>query len=152
MGESASARTQRELAELRGAIERDVDALKARVRDDADPRNLVRRQPLAVIGSLGSLAAAVALGLVRRAREKSRMEGQVDAVVERLGGRIDRLRGKARKEFRKRLRKEMAETSASGPKEAAYGALTAALTALAMTVARGFARRLAGDEPREREL
>ena len=59
MGETASARTERELAELRGQIDADVDYLLARLRDDADPRNLARRQPIAVFGTLGSLAAAL---------------------------------------------------------------------------------------------
>ncbi len=146
MGESPSARTQRELADLRGSIERDVDALKGRVREDVDPRNLVRRQPLAVFGALGSLASAAALTLVRRARESRTTDKQVDVLVERFGGRIDKLKGKARKRFRSQLKKEMAEVEASGPKDVAIGVASAALTSLATTMAQTFGKRLLGDE------
>ena len=146
MGESASARTQRELADLRSAIDRDIDTLVDRVREDVDPRNLVRRNPIAVAGSLGSLAAAAAVGMLRRERESRRMYGAVDVLVERFGGRIDKLKGKPRKTFRKQLRKEMAEVGSSGPQEAVWGAVAAGLTALATTVARGFGQRLVGDE------
>lgn len=153
MGESPSARTQRELGELRSAIDRDVGALVARAREDADPRNLVRRNPLAVIGSVGAMASAAALAVVRRRRESSLMEGRIDEVVERLGGRIGKLRGGARKTFRKQLRREMDQVAKSSPREAARVAVTAAVTALATTVARGLGRRLLADETdREGEL
>ncbi|MBI2325151.1 MAG: hypothetical protein HYU87_09360 [Chloroflexi bacterium] len=150
MGESTSARTQRELADLRGAIDRDVDALRARVRSDADPRNLLRRQPMAVAGSLASVAAAAALGIMRRAREAKRTEGILDALMERFGGRIDKMKGKARKEFRKQLAKELAKVERTGPREAAYGAVSAAIAALAATMGQGFGRKLLGDETEER--
>ena len=150
MGESTSARTQRELADLRGAIERDVDALLARARSDVDPRNLVRRQPLAVAGSLASVAAAAALGIMRRARESKRTEGILDALIERFGPRIDKMKGKARKEFRKQLAKELAEVERTGPREAAYGAVSAAIAAVATTMAQGFGRKILGDDTEER--
>ena len=150
MGESTSARTQRELADLRGAIDRDVDALVARVRSDVDPRNLVRRQPLAVAGSLASVAAAAALGIMRRARESKRTEGILDALIERFGPRIDKMKGKARKEFRKQLAKELAEVERTGPREAAYGAVSAAIAAVAATMAQGFGRKILGDDTEER--
>lgn len=146
MGESASARTQRELADLRDTIARDVDALKERVREDVDPRNLVRRRPFAVFGALGSLASAAALMVVRRARESRTAEREVDVLVERFGGRIDKLKGKARKRFRSQLKKEMAEVEASGPKDVAIGVASAALTSLAMTMAQSFGKRLLDDE------
>ncbi|MBI2773320.1 MAG: hypothetical protein HYX56_02360 [Chloroflexi bacterium] len=146
MGETASARTDRELGILRGAIERDVDALKERIREDMDPRNVLFRQPVAVLGSLGSLATAAAVALMRRGREKRAMDGQVDALVERFGGRIDKLKGDARKRFRKQLRKELAEVDATGPKAVVYGAASALLTALATTVAQTLGRRLLGDD------
>ena len=57
MGESASARTERELADLRASLDVDIRELQTRVREDLDPRRLVRRQPVAVLGTLGSLAA-----------------------------------------------------------------------------------------------
>jgi hypothetical protein len=150
VGESPSARTQRELADLRGAIDRDVDALIERARSDVDPRNLIRRQPLAVAGSLASLATATAVGLMRRTREAQRKDGIVDALLERFGGRIDKMKGGARKEFRKQLAKELAEVERTGPREAAYGAVSAAITALATTMAQNFGRKLLGDDA-ERE-
>ncbi len=146
MGESPSARTQRELADLRGQIERDVDALKERVREDVDLRNLVRRQPFAVVGGLGSLVSAAALIVVRKARASRTAEQRVDVLVEGFGGRIDKLRGKARKRFREQLKREMAEVEASGPKEVAVGVASAALTSLATTMAKSLGRRLLGDE------
>lgn len=151
MGESTSARTQRELADLRGAIDRDVDALIARVRSDVDPRNLVRRQPLAVAGSLASVATAAALGIMRRARESKRAEGILDALIERFGPRIDRMKGNARKEFRKQLAKEIAAVEKTGAKEAAYGAVSAVIAAFMTTLAQGFGRRLLGDETTDEE-
>lgn len=146
MGESASARTERELADLRRTIGRDLDALTERAREDMDPRNVVRRQPLAVLGSLGSVAVAAAVAVRRRAREARRMDKKVDVLLDGFGGRIDKLRGKARKTFRDQLRKELAEVETKGPRDIAVEATTGALTALAMSVARGLARRIVGDE------
>jgi hypothetical protein len=146
MGEVASARTERELADLRRAIERDVDLLKQRAREDIDPRNLVRRRPLPILGSLGSLAVAAVVGLVRRSRGDRNATAQADVLIERFGGRIDKLRGKARKTFRDQLRKEMREVGGAGPRDALWGAVAAALTALATTVAQRSAQRLLGDE------
>ena len=150
MGESTSARTQRELADLRGAIDRDVDALLARARSDVDPRNLVRRQPLAVAGSLASVAAAAAVGIMRRARESKRTEGILDALLDRFGGRIDKMKGKTRTEFRKQLAKELTEVERTGPRAAAYGAISAAIITLATTMAQGFGRKILGDDTEER--
>lgn len=148
MGESASARTERELADLRSTIDRDVDALIERVREDVDPRNLVRRQPLAVAGGLGSAILAAAVGIMTRSREKKQADATADALIERFGGRIDKLKGNARKTFRKQLQKEMSEVEATGPKEVAYGAISAALTALATTLVQRFSQQLLGDEAR----
>jgi hypothetical protein len=152
MGESPSARTQRELADLRRAVDRDVDALIERVRSDIDPRNLIRRQPMAVAGSLASLATAAAVGVMRKTREAQRKDGIVDALLERFGGRIDKMKGGARKEFRKQLAKELAEVEHAGPREAAYGAVSAAIAALATTMAQSFGRRLLGDERTDRDV
>jgi len=150
MGESPSARTERELAELRGQIGADVDALLARARQDVDPRNLVRRQPVAVFGTLGSMVALVAASVATRVRNahRKRPDTEIERVIERLGGRVDRLTGRARKRLREQLRGEMAHAvdEKRGPKEALWGAGMAGLTALATTLARGFATRLTGDD------
>lgn len=148
MGESASVRTHVELTELRSTIDRDVDALIERVREDVDPRNLVRRQPLAIAGGLGSAILAAAVGIMTRSREKKQADATAEALIERFGGRIDKLKGNARNTFRKQLQKEMAEVEATGPKEIAWGAIAAALTALATQVAQSFGQKLLGDETR----
>ena len=149
MGETASARTERELAELRGQIDTDVDYLLARVRDDADPRNLARRQPLAVFGTLGSLAAIVGIAFASRVHtfRRSRTEKELDQVIQRLGGRLDRLKGRARKRFRESLKEEIAQVE-TGPraKQMVWESATAALTAAATLFARRFVSRLTGDE------
>ena len=149
MGETASARTERELASLRHEINTDLDYLLARVRDDVDPRNLARRQPIAVFGTLGSAAALVGIALASRARSfrRSRTEREIDQIVQRLGGRLDQLKGRARKRFRETLKKEIEEVE-SGPraKQMAWESATAALTAAATLFARRFASRLTGDE------
>ena len=153
MGETASARTERELAALRGEIDADLDSLLSRVRDDADPRHLARRQPVAVFGTLGSLAAIVGIAFASRVKSfrRSRTEKELDQIVERLGGRLDRLKGRARKRLRETLKKEIDEVE-TGPraKQMAWESATAALTAAATLLARRFASRLAGDEePRD---
>src|SRR5438094_328937 len=149
VGETASARTERELAALRAEIDTDVDYLLARVRDDVDPRNLVRRQPLAVFGTLGSFAAIVGIALASRVKSfrRSRTEKELDQIVARLGGRLDRLKGRARKRFRETLKKEIGEVE-TGPraKQMAWESATAALTAAATLFARRFISRLTGDE------
>ena len=149
MGETASARTERELAALRGQIDTDLDYLLARVRDDADPRNLARRQPIAVFGTLGSVAAIVGVALAARVKSfrRSRTEKELDQIVARLGGRLDRLKGRARKRFRETLKKEIEEVE-TGPraKQMAWESATAALTAAATLFARRFVSRLTSDE------
>jgi hypothetical protein len=149
VGETASARTERELASLRGEIDADLDNLLARVRDDADPRNLARRQPMAVFGTLGSLAALVGIAIASRVKSfrRSRTEQELDQIVQRLGGRLDRLKGRARKRFRETLKKEIDEVE-TGPraKQMAWESATAALTAAVTLLARRFVSRLTGDE------
>lgn len=146
MGEVPSARTQRELGELRAAIDRDIDAVIARVREDVDPRNLIRRQPLAVLGSTASVVAAAALGLVTKRRTSERERATLDALVERVGGRLGKMQGDARKRFRKELQKEIAEVEKTGPKEVVWGAVAAGLTALATDAAQRLGSKLLGDE------
>ena len=65
MGEKPSARTERELADLRASLDVDLQELRTRLREDVDPRRVARRQPVAVFGTLGSM---VAVGLVTAAR------------------------------------------------------------------------------------
>jgi hypothetical protein len=149
LGESASARTERELADLRASLDVDIQELRTRVREDVDPRRLARRQPVAVFGALGSLAAVGAVGVMRAMRERRlrRADTELDAVIARLGGRVDQLKGRARKRLRETLRKEIGEVEA-GPRatQAAWNAATAAITAALTLVARRFASRLVGDE------
>ena len=149
MGETASARTERELAALRGEIDTDVDYLLARIRNDVDPRNLARRQPLAVFGTLGSLTAIVGIAFASRVKSfrRSRTEKELDQIVERLGGRLDRLKGRARKRFRETLKNEIAEVE-TGPraKQMVWESAAAALTAAATLFARRFVSRLTGDD------
>jgi type VI protein secretion system component VasF len=149
LGESPSARTERELADLRASLDVDLSELRTRVREDVDPRRLVRRQPVAVFGTLGSIAAVGVVGVLRGIRERRLRRGdtELDAVIARLGGRVDKLKGKARKRLRETLRKEIAEVE-QGPKaqRAVWTAATTALTAALTLVARRFASRLVGDE------
>jgi hypothetical protein len=149
LGESASARTERELADLRASIDVDLSELRTRAREDLDPRRLVRRQPVAVIGTLGSLAAVAAVSVARGVRERRlrRSDTELDAVIARLGGRVDKLTGRARKRLRETLRKEVGEVE-QGPRaqQAIFTAVTTAVTAALTLVARRFAARLVGDE------
>lgn len=151
MGESQSARTQRELADLRRRIDDDVDALIDRAKSDVDPRNLFRRQPVAALGALGSAAALAGVAITNKVRSARRRapDSEIERVVERLGGRVDRLKGRARKRFRDRLRGEIADVQHEdrGPREALWSVGLAALTAAATTFARRFVGRLAGDDP-----
>ena len=150
MGESPSARTERELADLRRKIDDDLDALVVRAKSDLDPRNLVRRQPVAAFSTLGSVAALAGVTIARKVRDARRRtpDSEIERIAERLGGRVDRLNGRARKRFRESLRKEIADVQDAqrGPKEALWGAGLAALTAAATTLAQRFAGRLTSDD------
>jgi hypothetical protein len=150
MGESPSARTQRELADLRRKIDDDIDALIERARADVDPRNLIRRQPAAVLGTLGSVATLAGVTIAKKLRDSRRRapDTEIERIAERLGGRIDRLKGRARKRFREQLRQEIADVQDEkrGPREALWGAGMAAVTAAATTFAQRFAGRLTGDD------
>ena len=150
MGESPSARTERELADLRRKIDADVEALIERAKAVIDPRNLLRRQPVAVLGALGSLAALAGLGVTKKVRDAGRKmpDSDIDRITQRLGGRVERLTGRARKRFRESLRKEIADVrdERRGPKEALWGAGVAAATAAATALAQRFAGRLARDD------
>ena len=153
MGESPSARTERELAELRRRIDDDVDALIERAKTDIDPRNLVRRQPVAAFGTLGSVAALAGVTIAKKVRDVRRRtpDTEIERIGERLGGRIDRLKGRSRKRFREQLRNEIADLKGErrGPTEALWGAGLAAIAAAATAIAQRFAGRLAGDDPED---
>ena len=148
MGESASARTERELAALRGEIDADLARLRSRLRDDADPRRLARRQPLAVLGTVASLAAVVGVSLASRVRgaRGGRAERDLDQIIQRAGG-LDRLPRRVRERFRDSLRKEIAEIE-SGPraKRMFWESATTAATAAAKLLGRRFATRLLRDD------
>lgn len=149
MGESASARTERELSELRAAIDADLRTLEERIREDIDPRRLAKRNPLAVFGTLGSVLAIGSVTTVRSLAERSRRRSDtdIDALIARLGGRVDKLRGRARKRLRETLRSEIDEVEAKPrPQQMVYDALGGALTAALTLVARRFASRLVADE------
>ena len=149
MGESPSARTERELADLRASLDVDLSELRSRIREDVDPRNLVRRQPLAVFGTLGSMFALGALGITRSMRERKlrRSDTDLDAIIARLGGRVDKLKGRARNRLRSTLRKEIADVEQPPkPQQIVLQAVSGALTAALTLVARRFAARLVGDE------
>ena len=149
MGESPSARTQRELEALRSSIDSDVQLLQERLREDVDPRRLARRNPVAVFGGLASVLAIGVVTTVRSLAERKsrRSDTDIDALIARLGGRVNKLRGRARKRLRSQLRDEIGDIQRA-PKsqqmllETVSGALTAALA----LVARRFASRLVGDE------
>ena len=150
MGESPSARTERELADLRRKIDDDVDALIERAKSDVDPRNLLRRQPVAALGALGSIAALAGVGVtkkVRDARQKT-PDSDIDRIAQRLGGRVDKLKGRARKRFRESLRKEIDDVQGERrrPQDALWGAGLTAASAAATALVRRFAGRLAGDD------
>ena len=149
MGESASARTERELAALRREIDTDLAYLRARLSEDVDPRRLARRQPVAVFGTLASVAAVVGVALASRVKSfrRSRSETEIDQIVQRLGGRLDQLKGRTRKRFREALRKEIGDVE-SGPraKQMFWESATAGLTSAAALLAQRFASRLAADD------
>jgi len=150
MGESPSARTERELADLRRTIDDDVDRLIDRAKSDLDPRNLLRRQPIAALGTLGSIAALAGVSVAKKVRQARRRtpDSDLERITERLGGRVDRLKGRARKRFRESLRNEIADVQDErrGPKDALWGAGMAAITAVATALAQRFAGRFAGDD------
>ena len=149
MGEKPSARTERELADLRASLDVDLQELRTRLREDVDPRRLARRQPVAVLGTLGSMVALGIVAVARGMRERRlrRTDNELDAVIARLGGRVDKLKGRARKRLRETLRKEIGEIE-QGPRarQALWASVSAALTAALTLVGRRFASRLVGDE------
>ncbi len=153
MGESPSARTQRELTELRGSIDRDIDALIGRAKADLDPASLVRRQPLAVFGTLGSGVALGAAAVAKRVRSKRRKlpDTEIERVIQDLGGNITKLPGRARKRLREQLRAEISEVEKPrrSVQEAAWGVGIAALTAGATELARKLAGRFTADDPEQ---
>jgi hypothetical protein len=149
MGESPSARTERELVQLRHTIDMDVLQLQERLREDVDPRRLVKRNPVAVFGGLASV---LAIGIVTTTRSiaerrRRRSDTDIDALIARLGGRVDKLRGRARSRLRNQLRKEVADVEQPPkPQQMIWQSVSAALTAALTLVAQRFAARLIADE------
>ena len=149
MGESPSARTERELEALRSSIDSDIRLLQERLKEDVDPRRLARRNPLAVFGSVGSLLAIAGVATARgvSARNQRRSDTDIDALIARLGGRVDQLRGRARKRFREQLRKEIGEVDQPPkPQQMFYEAIAGAVTSALTLIAQRFASRLVADE------
>ena len=149
MGESPSARTERELAQLRHTIDSDVQLLQERLREDVDPRRLAKRNPLAVFGGLASVLAIGVVTTVRSLaeRRRRRSDTDIDALIARLGGRVDKLRGRARKRLRSQLRQEIANVEqAPKPQQMIWESLGGALTAAFTLVAQRFASRLVADD------
>ena len=149
MGESSAARTERELTRLRATIDSDLRMLEERIREDIDPRRLARRNPIAVFGALGSVLAIGAVTTVRSLAERGRRRSDedVDALIARLGGRVNKLRGRARKRFRSQLRDEIGQVErAPKAKQMAWQAVGGALTAALALISRRFASRLVADE------
>ena len=133
----------------------DLSELRTRLREDVDPRTIVRRQQLAAVRGARSVAGVGSVTVAKGLRERKlrrAADTDLEAVIARLGGRVDKLRGKARKRLRETLRKEIADVE-QPPKaeqmiwQSASGALTAALT----LVAQRFASRLLGDEELPKE-
>jgi hypothetical protein len=149
VGESPSARTDRELGELRRTIDSDLRALEERVREDLDPRRLAKRNPLAVFGALASVLAIGGVTTTRSlaARSMVRNDKDIDGLIARLGGRVNKLRGRARKRLRSQLREEISEIQQDPKvKQMVWGSAATAITTALTLVARRFASRLVADE------
>jgi hypothetical protein len=150
LGQSDSARTERELAELRGRIDTDIALLRDRIRSDLDVRDLARRRPVPVIGGLIALVALVGAALARRtvASRQERKLSDIDHVIERLGGRIDRMKKATRDRLRESLRKEIGEVETGDRVQRTFwAALASGLTALAVALARVSVQRFFGEAP-----
>lgn len=153
MGESPSARTEQELRELRGSIDRDLDALLLRARADLQPAALIRRQPVAVFGTVGSMAALAAASIAKRVhdRRQKRPDTEIERIIQNLGGNVEKLKGRARKRLREQLRAEVSEVEKPkrSMQEAAWGVAMAAITAGATEMARRMAGKLGADDPQD---
>ncbi len=154
MGESHSARTERELKALRGQIETDLALLRERVREDVDPRELMRRRPLPVIGGAAAAGALIIAALARRvsSARRRRPASEIDQLLHRLGGRVEKMKKKQRERLRESIRREIGEVETGAKLERSmWSAATAGLTALATALARLSARRFFSESPHEEE-
>lgn len=154
MGESESARTERELRALRGQIDTDVALLKERARADLDVRDLARRRPVPVLSGAAAAGALVVGVIAKRVSDarKRRPVSEIDDLIHRLGGRVDKMKKKQRERLRESIRKEVGEVETGTKLErSAWGALTAGLAALAAALARNSIRRFFGEPPREND-
>ena len=152
MGEGDAARTERELAALRGQIHSDVELLRDRVRADLDVRELARRRPVPVLGGAAAAVTLVVASLARRVadRRRRRPAREIDDLIERLGGRIDKMKKKSRERLRESIRKEIGDVEIGDRvQRSVWSALTAGLTALATALVAQAARRFMSEPPRE---
>lgn len=151
MGESESARTERDLRALRAQIDTDLELVRERVRDDLDVREMVRRRPVPLLGGAAAAAALAVAAIARRVAgaRRRRPLSEIDELIRRLGGRIDKLKRSQRERLREAIRKEIGEAEMGTKLErSAWLALTAGLTALATALAQSAARRFFSEAPR----
>ncbi len=151
MGQNDSARTERELRALRGQIETDLAQLRERVREDLDPREFVRRNPVPVIGGAAAAATLVAAAIARRvsSARRRRPMTEIDDLIHRLGGRAEKMKRKQRQRLRESIRKEIGAVEMGAKLErTAWAAATAGLTAIATALAQWSARRFFREPPR----
>lgn len=154
MGKGDAARTERELAELRGRIAREVALLKERARGDLDVRRLVARRPVPILGGAAAAATLLVASVARRIGEARRRRPmrEIDLVIERLGGRVDKLKKKQRDRLRESIRKEIGEAEMGRKLERmVWTAVGAGLSALAAVLARRSASAFFREPPREAE-
>lgn len=154
MGKGDAARTERKLAELRARIERDVALLKERAREDLDVRRFVARRPVPVLGGAAAAATLLVAGIARRVAEARRRRPmrEIDLLIERLGGRVDRLKKKQRERLREAIRKEVGEVEMGTRLERTlWAAVAAGLSALATALARRSASVFLREPPRDTE-
>lgn len=155
MGKGDAARTERELAELRGRIAREVALLKERAREDLDVRRLLARRPVPILGGAAAAATLLVASVARRIGEARRRRPmrEIDLVIERLGGRADKLKKKQRERLRESIRRQIGEAEMGTKLErVVWAAVAASLSALAAALARRSASAFFREPPRDTEV
>jgi hypothetical protein len=150
VGESESARTERDLRTLRARIDTDLGLILERVIEDLDVREIARRRPVPVLGGAAAAGTLIVAAIARRVAEarRGRPASEIDELIERLGGRIDKLKGRKRQRLRESIRKEIGDVEMGRKIErSAWLAVTAGLTALATALAQNAARRFIREAP-----